>query len=325
MKRLGWLPVILIVVSVLVSPVIPAGLAQQFPSRPIEFVVPFAAGGGSDLLARAIARMLQEEKLLPVPIVVVNKPGGSGAVGYTYLASKRGDPHHIATVSSSFWTTPLVGQSPVSYRDFTALYGLAFDTFLLVTRTESTFRRMSDVVAVAKQRPGLVSVSGSAIASDDAVVTYMLEREAGIKLNYISFGGSGPALVAALGGHVILTWSNPGEVLPQLEARKARALAVASAKRLAGLPDVPTFKELGYNVDFAQFRGVVMPPNVQADAVRILADAVGRLCRSRRWQNDYVEKNMITGVCMRPDEFGRAVAAQHELYRKVFAGLGVIK
>lgn len=109
--RGAWYRTILVLglAAALVAVSVPL-FGQAFPSKPIEFVVPFGAGGGSDILARTIARIMQEERILAVPLVVVNLPGGSGAVGWSHVLSKRGDPHVLTTVSGSYWTTPLVGQ-----------------------------------------------------------------------------------------------------------------------------------------------------------------------------------------------------------------------
>ena len=211
--------------------------ADTYPSRPIELVVPFGPGGGSDIFARNFAKYMTEEKLIPVPFNISNKPGGSGVIGYSYVANRKADPYTIATVSSSFWTTPLVGKSPISYRDFTPVAGLGYDTFLLVTRVENPIKNLKDLIDAAKKAPGNITVGCPAVAADDAVTTSMLEKAAGIKLNMITFGGSGPALLAALGGHVDITWSNPGEILPQIEAKKVRVLGVSSPKRLAKFPD----------------------------------------------------------------------------------------
>jgi len=111
-----------------------------YPDKPITFVVPFSAGGGSDVMARAIAKVFQDEKLLPQPLVVENRPGGSGAVGYAYVARRVGDPYIIATVSSSFWTTPLTAESPVNHEDFTPISGLGLDPFLLMVTQNRLIR-----------------------------------------------------------------------------------------------------------------------------------------------------------------------------------------
>ncbi len=298
---------------------------QAFPGRPIEFVVPFGAGGGSDLLARAIAKTMTDERLLPVPLVVVNRAGGSGAVGWSYVLGKRGDPYFLATVSGSFWTTPLVGLAPFTYKDFTPIAGLARDTFLLTVRTESTYRSLREIVAVSRQSPELISVGGSAVASDDRVATGLLQRAAGVRFNYIPFGGSGPALTAMLGGHVSSTWLNPGEALEQIKAGKIRALAVSSPERLRILPDVPTFRELGYDLVWEQFRGVVMAPGIPAEAVRFMSDAFQRMCRSARWQREYVEPNVLLPACQGTEEFARTMETVNERYRRTFQELGVIR
>lgn len=302
----------------------PAG-GQAYPVRPIEFVVPFAAGGGSDLLARAIAKAMADERLLPVPLTVTNRPGGSGAVGWAYVLSKRGDPYFLATVSGSFWTTPLVGLAPFTYKDFTPVAGLARDTFLFAVRRESAYRTLREVIEVARRSPDMISVSGSAVASDDAVATGLLQRAGNIKFNYIPFGGSAPALTALLGGHVSSTWLNPGEGLEQMKAGKVRALAVTSTERLRILPDVPTFRELGYDIVWEQFRGVVMAPGVPADALRVMSDAMMKMCRSVRWQKDYIEPNVLLSVCQGPQEFGKTLEEINEKYRTIFRDLGVIK
>jgi putative tricarboxylic transport membrane protein len=300
-------------------------LSQTYPARPIEFVVPFAAGGGSDLLARAIAKVIADERLLPQPLTVTNRAGGSGAVGWAYVLSKRGDPYFLATVSGSFWTTPLVGLAPFTYKDFTAVAGLARDTFLFVVRQESAYRTIREIVAVARQQPELISVSGSAVASDDRVATGLFQKTAAIRFNYIPFGGSAPALTAMLGGHVSSTWLNPGEGLEQIKAGKARALAVTSTERLKILPDVPTFRETGYDIVWEQFRGVVMAPGVPADALRIIADALMKMCRSARWTREYIETNVLVPTCQGPQEFAKTLEEINEKYRTTFRDLGVIR
>ncbi len=300
-------------------------LGQVFPSRPIEFVVPFGAGGGSDILARAISKVIADENLLPVPLVVTNRPGGSGAVGWSYVLSKKGDPYFLTTVSGSFWTTPLLGLAPFKPADFTPVAGIALDTFFFVVRAESAYRTLRDVVEVARRSPELITVGGSAAASDDRVSTALLERAARVKFNYIVFGGSGPALTNLLGGHISTTWLNPGEGLEQIRAGKIRPLAVTSTERLKAFPDIPTFRELGYDVVWEQYRGVAMPPGVPADAVKVMADAFMKMCRSQRWQKEYIERNLLVSICQGPEAWGKTIATVNERYVRIFRELGIIK
>lgn len=321
-RRLGVL--VLITVLGLLGPTSPV-LGQAFPSRPIEFVVPFGAGGGSDILARAIAKIIGDEKLLPVPLVVSNRPGGSGAVGWSYVLSKRGDPYFLTTVSGSFWTTPLLGLAPFKVTDYTPVAGIALDTFFFVVRAESTYRTLRDVIEVARRTPELITVGGSAAASDDRVSTALLERAANIKFNYIVFGGSGPALTNLLGGHISTTWLNPGEGLEHIRAGKVRPLAVTSTERLKAFPNVPTFRELGYDVVWEQYRGVAMAPGVPADAVKVISDAFQRMCRSERWQKEYIDANLLVSICQGPDAWARTIAAVNDRYVRMFRELGITK
>ncbi|MDK2784912.1 MAG: putative tricarboxylic transport rane protein [Bacillota bacterium] len=300
--------------------------APKYPEKPITFLVPFSAGGGSDIMARAIAGVMQKEGILPQPLVVENKPGGSGSIGYSYVAGKVGDPYIISTVSSSFWTTPLAGNSPVSYKDFTPVAALAMDPFLLMVKEDSPYKTLDDLIKAAKAKPEGLAVGGTSGLSDDRVCTALLEKQAGVKFNFVPFEGGGDAMTALLGGHVQLCWASPGEALNQLEAKKARPLAVSTEERLAKLPDVPTFKELGYDqVVFYQFRGIVAPKNIPEEALKVLEEAFKKLSESPAWEKEYLEPNMVTARYLPAKEFGDAIIKQNELYTQIFKDLGLLK
>jgi putative tricarboxylic transport membrane protein len=299
--------------------------APKYPEKPITFLVPMSAGGGSDIMARTIASVMQKDQILPQPLVVENKPGGSGAIGWSYVAGKVGDPYIISTVSSSFWTTPLAGNSPVNYEDFTPIAAIALDPFLLMVREDAPYKDLDDLLTAAREKPEELSVSGASGLSDDRVCTGLLEEQAGVKFNYVPFEGGGDAMTALLGGHVDLCWANPGEGLTQLEAKKARALAVTNAKRLDDLPDVPTFIELGYDqVEFYQFRGIVAPKDIPEEARKVLEEAFKKLSESPTWQKEYVEPNMVTARYLPADEFAEAIVKQNELYREIYTRFGLI-
>jgi putative tricarboxylic transport membrane protein len=277
-------------------------------------------------MARAIAGVMQKESILPQPLVVENKPGGSGSIGWSYVAGKIGDSYIISTVSSSFWTTPLAGNSPVSYKDFTPVAALAMDPFLLMVKEDSPYKTLEDLIEAAKEKPEGLAVAGTSGLSDDRVCTGLLEKQAGVKFNFVPFEGGGDAMTALLGGHVQLCWASPGEALNQLEAKKARPLAVTTEERLEKLPDVPTFKELGYDqVVFYQFRGIVAPKNIPEDALKVLEEAFRKLSESTTWQKEYIEPNMVTARYLPAKEFGEAIVKQNELYAEIFKDLGLLK
>lgn len=303
----------------------PAPQQAKYPTKPIEFVVPFNPGGGSDILARNIVAVIEAEKLLPQPVQVVNKAGGSGAVGYGYLAEKKGDPYFIGTVSSSFWTTPLLGGAPFNYTMFTPVAGLCYDSYVLLVRQDAEFASLEDLLAAMKDKPEGLTIGATGVSSDDRVVTYLLEKQAGVKFKLVPFQSGGEVMTALLGGHIDVAWANPGEARGQLDAKQVRGLAVAAEKRLEGLPDVPTFREKGIDLVFRQLRGVVMPAGVPEDAVKVMEEALRKVADSPRWQTDYVKKNDLVPTFLGAAEFKTAIEQMNDTYKRVFEDLGVLK
>lgn len=326
--RRHWLVTVVMVLALALL----AGAACQkapqqakYPTKPIEFVVPFNPGGGSDILARNIVAVIEAEKLLPQPVQVVNKAGGSGAVGYGYLAEKKGDPYYIGTVSSSFWTTPLLGGAPFNYTMFTPVAGLCYDSYVLLVRQDSKFASLEDVLNAMKDKPEGLTIGATGVSSDDRVVTYLLEKAANVKFKLVPFQSGGEVMTALLGGHIDVAWANPGEARGQLDAKQARGLAVAAEKRLEGLPDVPTFKEKGINLVFRQLRGVVMPAGAPEDAVKVMEEALKKVSESPKWKTDYVKKNDLVPTFLGAAEFKTAIEQMNNTYKQVFEELGVLK
>jgi putative tricarboxylic transport membrane protein len=296
-----------------------------YPERAIEFVVPFSAGGGSDILARTITKIITDKGWVSQPINVVNKPGGSGSIGYAYVAEKKGNPYYIATVSSSFYTAPLLGNSPVSYKDFQPVAGLAMDTLALFVREDSEFTSIKQVIEKAKAEPKGIAIGGTSGTSDDAVMYRVLQDKAGIELKYVPFESGGQVMTALLGGHVDLVWANPGEALNQVEAGKARAIVVASSERIPGFENVPTLIEEGINAKLAQFRGVVMPKDAPPEAVKYMEDVLKKLSESKEWQEMYIEKNSITPRFLGHEEFAKAIVELSDMYAEIFEKIGATK
>jgi putative tricarboxylic transport membrane protein len=268
--------------------------AQKFLTRPIEFVCHAAPGGGSDIMARMMQSIIDKEKITTHPIAVVNRPGGSGAVAFAYVAGKKGDPHYWLTATTSFLTTPLLGKSKYTYKDFTPLTNLAFDDFLVVVGANTPYMTLENLVDGARKKPGDIKVGGTYAPGTDALIVHLIEKEAKVKFNYIPFKSGGEAMVALLGGHIEVFLANPCEALAQVEAKKARMLGITSQKRLDLLPDVPTLKEKGINVVAQQFRSIVAPPNLSTEAVKFYEDLFQRLAESKMWKEKYIKENMLT-------------------------------
>jgi putative tricarboxylic transport membrane protein len=151
MKALGQLAVSLAVFVAIAFHGV-GRVEAAFPDKPVEFTVPFAAGGGSDIMARTIAAIMEQEKILPQPLVVVNRPGASGVLGYMHVGQKTGDPYVLTTATSSFVIQPLLGKMKLSYRDYTLIGGLALDEFVLVVPAASPYRKFAELIEAARPR-----------------------------------------------------------------------------------------------------------------------------------------------------------------------------
>jgi putative tricarboxylic transport membrane protein len=273
------------------------------PGRPIEAVVHTGPGGGNDVLARAVAVMLQRERLLPVRMRVVNKPGGNGNVAVAYLASKRGDPNTIGFFTSSMLVSYLVSpEATVTIRDLTPIARLVVEPTVIVVRADSPYRSLAELLDAARAHPGALRQSGGSITSRDNVVRQLLQQRTGARWAFISFPGGGERIAALLGGHVDLMIIEPEEVTEHLRAGKLRLLAQVSDRRLPGLPDVPTLTEAGFEIPaMPQVRGVVAPPGIPEENVRYWQDVFQRLTRTESWKRFLVEKHFEDGYQQGPE------------------------
>jgi len=311
---------------VVVIPLVPVtGHAAWEPAKPVEFVVPWAAGGGSDVVARTVAGIVEVDKLAPVPLVVVNKVGGNAMAALSYVYGKKGDPYSLMFAAWTNLMVPVMEKLPQSLKDFTPVARYVLDEQLLYVRWDSPYKSVKDLVDAAKKAPGTVRVAGVVIGSEDHVVNALFEEAAGIRVNYIVFRGGGDIMREILGGHVEAGWLNPSEGIAQQEAKKARPLAVASQKRLPGMPDVPTFKDEGFDVVFdSHFRGVVAAPGIPAEAATYHVELMRRVTQSPRWQS-YLQQTMVTPAFLGGKEFGDYMARQEDLIRRTLTSLGLMK
>lgn len=300
--------------------------ATTFPEKPITLIVHSGAGGGSDIFARVLAAANDKEKFFPKPVIVENKPGGSGAVAFAYVAGKKKDPYFILTTVASFLTTPLMGRSPLTYKDFTPIANFAFDENVLVVNAASKYTSIQDIVTEAKANPQKLTVTGSQAGAIESVCTYQFEKAAGIKLNYVSAGGGGSEpILQVLGGHIDMTVANPGEALEMQKAGKLRILAVFSEKRLALAPEIPTFKDLGFNVTgAANNRGISAPVGIPEDARKVLEAGLFRYTKGESWKK-YMNDNMLTEGWMDSAAYSKWLGEQNARYEATYREMGVLK
>ena len=294
------------------------------PDRPIEFVVQAAAGGGSDIFARTMAKILTAEKIVTVPVNVVNKPGGSGAVAYAYVKTKRGDPHVIATATSSYLTTPIQGHSPVTYQDFSNTAVLCVEDYVAVVRTESPYKSLKDLIDAARKKPNGIRIGGSSVGSSDNIIENRLEKAAGVQLNYIVFQSGGEANAALLGGSVDLAGPNPSEAAQLIQAGRLRPIAMFSPERLEKWPNVPTAREQGFDVTLEQHRGVIAAGGITKDQELFWHNAMVKMFQSPDFKK-YMSDNGLRPLLKVGDDAQKYIVEQNKYYTEILTELGIAK
>ena len=253
-------------------------LAQEsYPSKPITMVVPFPPGGVADIVGRPLAS--QMEKTLKQPIVVVNRTGAGGAVGMASVAKAAPDGYTILMGLSSISIFPVSdrinGKTP-SYemKDFAPIALITADPTVLVGSADSPWKNLKEFVESAKAYPGKINYSSSGVYGTLHVAMEIFANAAGVKLFHVPYQGGGPALTALLGGQVHALASGPAPAVGQIKAGKMRALASWSTERLPLMPEVPTFKELGYDAEFYIWSGVFAPAAIPTPVLDRLRAAV---------------------------------------------------
>src|SRR5687767_14745626 len=283
---------------------------QAYPSKPIELVSATGAGGGSDLVCRMVADIVAKDKLLPQPIFVVNKPGGGGAVGSTYVAARRADPYIFMLAATNLVAAPIRTGLDIGVDKFQTLGAIGFDLNAISVAEGSPYKTLKDLIAAAREKPKTISVGTTSPGGGAHSMMYRLEKLTGAQFNIVSFKSGAETVTATLGGHIQATAENLGEVLPHWEAKKLRLLGVPAGKRLVGLPNVPTLKEQGYDIRAGAMRGFVSPAGIPREAAKTLEDTLAKVHKSAAWR-DYLAKNMYEDVYMNGEEFAKWLAAQH--------------
>jgi tripartite-type tricarboxylate transporter receptor subunit TctC len=255
-----------------------AAAQEPFPTRPVTMVNPFPPGGLADLTGRPLAAAM--EKVLKQPVVVSNKPGAAGAVGTQSVAVAKPDGYTILITVPAITTLPevdkLFGRTPVYTRDqFAPLALINADPTIIVVNSELPYKSVKDLLDDARRRPGEIVFSSSGIYGASHVPMEMLLQAAGgLKMRHLPTTGGGPAMTAVLGNHAALWCSPPAVASPHIKSGKVRPLAVTGASRHPSFPDVPTLRELGYDVEYYLWIGMFAPRNAPAPALRTLREAI---------------------------------------------------
>lgn len=297
---------IALVIALVVALAAPVTADETFPSRPITIVNPFPPGGQVDLTSRPLAAAM--ERILKQPVLLVNKAGAAGAVGMQSVAIAKPDGYTLLITVPAISTLPevdrLFGRTPTFTRDqFLPVARLNADPTILVVNADLPYKSVPELLADAKKRPNEIVYATSGLYGASHVPTEMLLKAAGgLKMRHLPTTGGGPATTAVLGNHAAFWMSTTGPAAPHVKSGKLRPLAVSGAARQPYFPDVPTLKELGYDVEYYLWCGLFAPKNTPPAALTVLRDAVRRAMQDPEFKGA-MDKVQVPIAYQDADEF----------------------
>jgi len=296
--------------------------AQEFPSKPIELLVAFPAGGGSDALARGIAD--SASKQLPQPMIVINKPGAAGTIGFAEGANAKPDGYKVTMVSPELLITPYLGIGKVTYQDFKPVGRINEDPCTVAVNISSPFKTIEAFISHVKANPTKVNVANSGAGSINHVCAAALEDKAGLKINHIPYLGSGPMINALLGDQVDAAVISPAEVNSFVKAGKMRLLAVMSKERAKGFEDVPTFRERKIDLVMSTWRGLVVPKATPDAIVAKLSEVLVKVNADPAYQA-ILERQNLGRILENREQFAAFLKEGDEQYKRIVPMLQMSK
>ena len=299
------------------------GFALDYPTKPIEVIVPYAPGGGADLAARIFVSKLPE--FIGQPVVVVNKPGGGSVLGALYVAKAKPDGYTLLAPSQSSVILSPITKGDIGYKpdDFEPICNFDDTPDVLTVKSDAPWKTLNDFIAEAKRSPGKLTFSSSGTFTTTHIPVELLASKAGIKLTHIPSSGSGPAAIALLGGHVQMCSSTLPSQLPHIRAGSIRPLAVTTLRRIKELPDTPTLIELGYNIKMIVWHGLFAPKGTSKQIIDKVYSSVKTMYdRNKQEIDSKLEKMGSAPNVIGPKEFADLLKEEYDASLAVYKLLG---
>ena len=297
-------------------------MAADFPSGKVDYIIPFGPGGESDITAR-----LQQpffKKLFGEDLVVSYKPGGGGAVGWSQLNTMAGNGSKIMGINlPHIIIKPQTGDVGFTTEDITAVYMFHYTPDAVIVKSDSDLKSLSDLISYAKANPKKLTFSGSGKGTANHLAQVKFDRLAGTTTTYVAFKGTGAAVTALLGGQVAAEWGYT--TVGAKHGSKVRMLAVAMEDRHQAFPDVPTFKELGFDIVSGAYRGIAVPKSASEEIRQSVSDAIKAINSDSEFQKQMIDGGFaLVDVAYGP-EMNSFMKGKTAEYTKAAKAAGVIK
>jgi putative tricarboxylic transport membrane protein len=304
-----------------------AGLAQSWkPEKTVEIVVSSAPGGSNDRVARMIQKIVQEQKLIPVPITVLNKPGGNQTISRAYINQFPGDAHYLEIGNPTLISNTITGLQ--QFTDFTPIALMINEFTAFSVRPDSPLRNAQDLVAQLRKDPESVAIGVSNRGGTNHLALSLLAKAGGIdvrRLKVVVFKTNAEGLTAIMGGHIQLVASAVGTVIEQVRGGKARIISVSAPQRLGGdLAQVPTLREQGYDVSLSNWRAIIGPKGLSAAQTAYWEEVLSKVVANADWKAT-IEQQFWDSNFLRGREFGKYMEQEYAQTKVIMNELGLVK
>jgi len=300
----------------------PHATAQNYPTKAVRIIAPFAPGGGTDFIARVAATKLTET--LGQTVIVDNRPGAGGTLGAEIGAKAPSDGYTLTLVAGSYSVNPSlfkINFDPVN--DITPIIQLSQGPFLVVVHPALPVKNIKDLIALGKQKPGGLIFASSGAGSIIHLATELFNDMAGIKMIHVPYKGTGPALTDTIAGQTQLLFSSIAVAVPQVRNNRLRAIAVTTPKRVDAFPDVPTINESGLKgYETVLWHGLIGPKNLPRPIVDRLNSDLNKILQNKDMQ-DKLAGDGVTAAGGTPEQFGATIKRDIDTWRKVVQKAGV--
>ncbi|MES2943456.1 MAG: tripartite tricarboxylate transporter substrate binding protein [Pseudomonadota bacterium] len=300
-----------------------AAFAADYPSKPIEVIVPSSAGGGTDVMTRLFAEVAK--KYISQPLVVSNKAGASGGIGMTEVARAAPDGYKIGVLISELAIIPHLGMTKITTADFIPLARLNGDPGLIAVRADSPLQSIDELLAQAKKSPGTLTMGNAGTGTIWHLAAAAVEEKTGTKFNHVPFQGAAPSVMALAGGHVDAITVSPAEIGSFVAAGKVRVLVSMADRRLPAPYDkVSTFREKGVDLVLGTWRGLGVPVGTPPEIVAYLRDATRKTAEDPAFRDALLKANLQPAY-MEGEQFQAFMNASSGYFKKLLGDINIQK
>ena len=312
----------LVGLAAMVTTVFAVPAIAAYPDKPVTVICPWTAGGGTDVLLRALSK--SAEKYLGQTISVVNQTGGAGAIGHNAIRTARPDGYTVGMITFELNSLPPQGLVPFTWKAFDPLMRINSDPAALTVKADAPYNTVRGFMDYAKSHPGEITIGNSAPGSVWHIAAGLAAEKTGVQVKHVPFDGAQPAVTALVGGHIKAVAVSVAEVRGQVQAGNLKILGVMSAERDKIFPDVPTFKEQGVDVQFYTWRGLALPKGVPPAIKAKIADAYKKAFDSQEFK-DFAAKASLNLAYQDSADFAKFLDQNYKDVEAVMKSLGLAK